>query len=502
MKTFILTIDQGTTSTRAIIFDRQAKKVVMSQKEIKQSYPQPGWVEHDPIEIWNSVQQVVADCFIKSGISPNQIEAIGITNQRETTLIWDKITGLPVYPAIVWQSRQTVKITEDWIEAGYEQLIYDKTGLVIDPYFSASKIKWILNHVEGSYQKASKGQLLFGTIDTWLLWKLTGGKVHATDITNASRTLFFNIHRQTWDQELLEIFGIPEQMLGQVKTNSEIFGYTDTYLFEGQHIPIASLIGDQHAALFGQLAIDKGAIKTTYGTGAFIMMNTGDRPVVSDHRLLTTIGYQIGDKPTYALEGSIFVAGSAVQWLRDGLNLIGSSAEIGSLANLAQNDDSLYLVPAFTGLGAPYWDSLARGAFLGITRSTNQADIAKAVLQSIAYQVHDIISTMEKDTGIEIAQMRVDGGASENDFLLQFQADILDQVIDRCQEVETTALGAAFMAGLAVNYWNCLDQIQSLNPIVENFSPSIDHDKRKQLLQGWHKAVRATRYFAHDQEEN
>lgn len=502
MTDYILAIDQGTSSSRAIIFDHDGRQVVSSQKEIQQYYPQAGWVEHDAKEIWHSVQTVVADCFIKSGIGPGQIAAIGITNQRETSLIWDRHTGDPIHRAIVWQSRQTTRITDDWVKDGLAGLVQEKTGLVIDAYFSASKIVWLLEHVPGARASAQAGDLLFGTIDTWLLWQLTGGQVHATDVTNASRTMLFNIHDRVWDQELLERFNIPESLLARVYPNTTIYGYTSGYLFEEHQIPIAAMIGDQQAGLFGQLAFEPGMVKTTYGTGAFMMMNTGNRPVVSDHQLLTTLAYQIGDQAVYALEGSIFVAGSAVQWLRDGLELISDSKETQALAMTATGqEDAIYLVPAFTGLGAPYWDPYARGTIFGLTRDTSKADVVRSTLQAIAYQVYDILATMESDTGIAIKSLKVDGGASENTYLMQFQSDIIQGAIDLSKEKETTALGAAFLAGLAVGYWQSMDDLKQLNPVAHRFQPKISEEKRQQYLTGWHQAVAASRFFGQSRGE-
>ncbi len=411
---YIMAIDEGTTSTRAIIFDKKGNKVAEGQKEFRQYFPQPGWVEHDANEIWNAVLSTIANSFISSGIQPKQIAGIGITNQRETTIIWDKETGLPIYNAIVWQSRQTSDIAQKLIDEGYSDTIHEKTGLIIDAYFSATKIRWILDHVEGAQERAEKGELLFGTIDTWLTWKLTGGKVHVTDYSNASRTMLFNIHDLKWDKEILELLNIPEALLPEVKGNSEIYGQTAAYHFFGSQVPISGMAGDQQSALFGQLALEDGTVKNTYGTGSFIVMNTGNKPVLSKNNLLTTIGYSIDGKINFALEGSVFVSGSALQWLRDSMEIIESAPESERAANESTNHNEVYVVPAFTGLGAPYWDSDARGAVFGLTRGTTKNDFIKATLQSLAYQTRDVLDTMEKDTGIKIPVLRVDGGAAMN----------------------------------------------------------------------------------------
>ena len=428
---YIMAIDEGTTSTRAIIFDKKGNKIAEGQKEFRQYFPQPGWVEHDANEIWNSVLSTLANSFISSGIQPKQIAGIGITNQRETTIIWDKETGLPIYNAIVWQSRQTSDIAQKLIDEGYSDTIHEKTGLIIDAYFSATKIRWILDHVEGAQERAEKGELLFGTIDTWLTWKLTGGKVHVTDYSNASRTMLFNIHDLKWDKEILELLNIPETLLPEVKGNSEIYGQTAAYHFFGSQVPISGMAGDQQSALFGQLALEDGTVKNTYGTGSFIVMNTGNKPVLSKNNLLTTIGYSINGKINFALEGSVFVSGSALQWLRDSMEIIESAPESERAANESTNHNEVYVVPAFTGLGAPYWDSDARGAVFGLTRGTTKNDFIKATLQSLAYQTRDVLDTMEKDTGIKIPVLRVDGGAAMNNYLLQFQSDLLNKSVER-----------------------------------------------------------------------
>ncbi|MGY3815553.1 glycerol kinase GlpK [Globicatella sulfidifaciens] len=501
-KKFIMAIDQGTTSSRAIIFNKKGEMVASYQKEFPQIFPKAGWVEHDANLIWNSVQSVIAGAFIESGAKPSQIEAIGITNQRETTVVWDKNTGLPIYNAIVWQSRQTAYLADELIDAGYKELFHQKTGLVIDAYFSATKIRWILDHVEGAQERAERGELLFGTIDTWLVWKLTNGATHVTDYTNAARTMLFNINDLQWDEEILEILNIPTTMLPEVKSNSEIYGTTASFHFYGGEVPISGMAGDQQAALFGQLAFEKGMVKNTYGTGSFIIMNTGEEALISKNNLLTTIGYSINGKVNYALEGSIFVAGSAIQWLRDGLKMIESSPESERLAEKSTNNDEVYIVPAFTGLGAPYWNSDARGSVFGLTRGTTREDFVKATLQSIAYQVRDIIETMQSDSGIEIPVLKVDGGAAMNDFLLQFQADILGIEIARATNLETTALGAALLAGLAVGFWRDMDEIRSLNATSQLFKPEMNNARKEQLYRGWQKAVAATQLFAERDETN
>ena len=498
---YIMAIDQGTTSSRAIIFNKKGEKIASSQKEFPQIFPQAGWVEHNANQIWNSVQSVIAGAFIESSIKPGQIEAIGITNQRETTVVWDKATGLPIYNAIVWQSRQTAPIADQLKQDGHIDLIHEKTGLVIDAYFSATKIRWILDHVPGAQERAEKGELLFGTIDTWLVWKLTDGAVHVTDYSNAARTMLYNIKDLSWDDEILSILNIPKAMLPEVKSNSEIYGKTAPFHFYGGEIPISGMAGDQQAALFGQLAFEPGMVKNTYGTGSFIIMNTGEEMQLSDNNLLTTIGYGINGKVYYALEGSIFIAGSAIQWLRDGLRMIETSPESEELAKLSKSDDEIYVVPAFTGLGAPYWDSNARGSVFGLTRGTTKEDFVKATLQSIAYQVRDVIDTMQDESGIDIPQLRVDGGAAMNDLLMQFQADILGIDIARAKNLETTALGAAFLAGLAVGYWEDLDSLKELNATGKLFKSSMNESRKEKLYKGWKKAVKATQLFATDEDE-
>ena len=439
---------------------------------------------------------MIAEVFIESGIKPNQIEAIGITNQRETTVVWDKHTGLPIYNAIVWQSRQTAPLAEELKNKGYVETFHQKTGLVIDAYFSATKVRWILDHVEGAQERAEKGDLLFGTIDTWLVWKLTDGAAHVTDYSNAARTMLYNIKELKWDDEILEILNIPKVMLPEVRSNSEIYGKTAPFHFYGGQVPIAGMAGDQQAALFGQLAFEPGMVKNTYGTGSFIIMNTGEEMQLSENNLLTTIGYGINGKVYYALEGSIFIAGSAIQWLRDGLRMIDHSPESEAYALKSQNDDEIYVVPAFTGLGAPYWNQETRGSVFGLTRGTTKEDFIKATLQSIAYQVRDIIDTMQVDAKTPIPVLKVDGGAAKNDYLMQFQADILGIAIARAKNLETTALGAAFLAGLTVGYWKDLDELKSLHGVAQIFEPKMNESRKEELYKGWKKAVKATQVFA------
>ncbi|MQB76984.1 glycerol kinase GlpK [Limosilactobacillus reuteri] len=495
---YIMAIDQGTTSSRAIIFDHDGNKVAISQQEFPQYFPQPGWVEHDPLEIWDSVQSVISNVMIKSQIKPYKIAAIGITNQRETTVIWDRHTGKPIYNAIVWQSKQTSDIAERLIKDGYKDMIHKKTGLVIDSYFAATKIKWILDHVPGAREKAAKGDLMFGTIDTWLLWKLSGRRVHATDVTNASRTMLFNIHTLEWDQDILDLLEIPQSLLPVVKPSSAIYGYTGDYHFYGVQIPIAGIAGDQQAALFGQAAYDKGSIKNTYGTGAFIVMNTGLKPTLSDNGLLTTIAYGLDGQTHYALEGSIFVAGSAVQWLRDGLKMFKKASESEQMAVDAKTTGGVYVVPAFTGLGAPYWDQEVRGAMFGLTRGTERGHIIRATLEAIAYQTKDVVDTMVKDTQLPLTALTVNGGASRNNFMMQFQADILQTPIKRAAMEETTALGAAFLAGLAVDFWEDQDELRKLSRIGDQFDPQMDPQEATDLYRGWQRAIAAAQFYGKD----
>jgi glycerol kinase len=492
MEKYILAIDQGTTSSRAIIFDKDTNLVASAQKEFTQIFPKAGWVEHDANEIWLSVMYVVMDVITNSGIKPEQISGIGITNQRETTVVWDKKTGVPIHNAIVWQSRQTDYICDELKNKGLEEIIHKKTGLIVDPYFSGTKVKWILDHVEGARQKAENGELLFGTIDSWLVWKLSGEKSHVTDYSNASRTLLFNIYDLKWDKELLEIFQVPESMLPQVKPSSCIYGYTAPYHFFGQEIPIAGIAGDQQAALFGQACFEPGMAKNTYGTGCFMLMNTGEKAIESKHGLLTTIAWGINGKVEYALEGSIFVAGSAIQWLRDGLEMFHKASESEEIAGEVEDSDGVYVVPAFVGLGAPYWDDKARGAVFGLTRGTTKAHFVRATLDSLAYQTKDIIIAMSKDSGIDLKRLKVDGGAVKNNILMQFQSDILDVPVERPVVNETTALGAAYLAGLAVGFWSDKREVVDNYKIDRVFESTMEANTREQMYKGWLNAVKAT----------
>ncbi|GAX01097.1 glycerol kinase GlpK [Secundilactobacillus silagei] len=492
---YIMAIDEGTTSTRAILFNRDGQIVGQAQREFTQHFPKPGWVEHDANEIWSAVQSVISDAVIDAKIQPYKVRGIGITNQRETTIIWDKNTGEPVYHAVVWQSKQTSQIADELKAKGYADLIHKKTGLVIDSYFSATKIMWILDNVPGVRERAEKGELLFGTIDTWILWKLTGGRVHATDYTNASRTMLFNIHDLKWDKEILNLLNIPASLLPEVHPSSYTFGYTAGFTFFGLQVPIAGIAGDQQAALFGQTAFEKGSVKNTYGTGAFIVMNTGTEPTLSDKGLLTTIAYGINNEVTYALEGSIFVAGSAVQWLRDGMRLFKHASESEKMAVEAKTTNDVYVVPAFTGLGAPYWDQEVRGAVFGLTRGTTREQFIRATLEAIAYQTRDVVDTMAADTGIDIKTLSVDGGAANNNFLMQFQADILNTHIQRAAIAETTALGASYLAGLATGFWQDMDEIKKMHKAGEEFDPQMSAKDRENCYSGWQQAVKATQLF-------
>ncbi|MEJ6400601.1 glycerol kinase GlpK [Nicoliella lavandulae] len=491
---YMMSIDAGTTSVRAIIFDHQGQILQKAQREFKQYFPNSGWVEHNANEIWSAVQTVISEALIAAEIPPYRIQGIGITNQRETTVIWDRHTGKPIYNAIVWQSKQTSQIADDLKQAGYTDLIHQKTGLVIDSYFSATKIKWILDNVAGARKKAENGDLYFGTIDTWLLWKLTNGHVHATDYTNASRTMLFNIHDLTWDQEILKLLDIPASMLPAVKPSSHNFGYTANFTFSGVQVPITGIAGDQQAALFGQLALEPGMVKNTYGTGAFIVMNTGLKPTISDQGLLTTIAYGIDGQVHYALEGSIFVAGSAIQWLRDGMRIIKNAGETERMAEEAA-DSGVYVVPAFTGLGAPYWNQSTRGAVFGLTRGTSREQFVRATLDSLAYQTKDVMNTMVNDTQLQLKTLRVDGGAANNDYLMQFQADILDVPIERSAISETTALGVAYLAGLAIDYWHDIDEIKATVGQMVKFEPHMNADVRNKCYAGWQRAVKAAQMF-------
>ena len=488
--TYMLALDQGTTSSRSILFNHQGDIISLAQKEFTQIYPFPGWVEHDPEEIWSSQISTIGEVLAKARISIQQVAAIGITNQRETTVVWDRTTGKPIYNAIVWQDRRTAGYCEAFIKDGYGDLIRDKTGLIVDAYFSATKIKWILDQVPDAREKAEEGKLAFGTIDTWLVWNLTKRSVHVTDASNASRTMLFNIHTGRWDEELLSLFSIPANMLPDVRSSSEVYGVTGS-LVPGSAIPIAGIAGDQQAALFGQMCIRPGMVKNTYGTGCFMLMHTGDKAFVSKNNLLTTIAWRIGNKTEYALEGSVFITGAAVQWLRDGLHIIRSSEEIETLVGDLEDSDGVYVVPAFAGLGAPHWNPHARGSIFGLTRGSTDAHIAKAVLDSIAYQTYDVLQSMEADTGISIAELRVDGGATVNDHLMQFQSDILGTKVVRPRITETTALGAAYLAGLAVGYWKDVDDIQQQWQVSKTFSPKMNESVRRDLLNGWKRAVKA-----------
>ncbi|WP_226580882.1 glycerol kinase GlpK [Halobacillus litoralis] len=492
---YILSIDQGTTSSRAILFNKEGKIVQTAQKEFEQFFPKPGWVEHDANEIWTSVLACMADVLRKSDVEPSQIEGIGITNQRETAVVWDKNTGKPIYHAVVWQSRQTEDICKELRAEGHNELFRSKTGLLLDPYFSGTKVKWMLDNVEGAREKAENGDLMFGTIDTWLVYKLSGGKTHITDYSNASRTLMYNIYDLKWDDELLDILTVPKSMLPEVKSSSEVYAKTVDYHFFGHEVPIAGIAGDQQAALFGQACFEKGMAKNTYGTGCFMLMNTGEEGVPSEHGLLTTLAWGIDGKVEYALEGSIFVAGSAIQWLRDGLKLIESAPETESYATSVDSSDGVYLVPAFVGLGTPYWDSDARGAVFGLTRGTSKAHFVRATLESLAYQTKDVLDAMIADSGIELKTLRVDGGAVKNNFLMQFQSDILGVPVERPVVQETTALGAAFLAGLAVGYWEDKDEIKQQSENERTFTGDMTESEQERLYSGWQKAVEATRKF-------
>lgn len=489
MKKYVMALDQGTTSSRCILFDRQGQICSLAQKEFTQIYPQPGYVEHDPMEIWSSQMSVAVEAISKIQASEAEIAAIGITNQRETTIVWDKTTGKPVYNAIVWQCRRTAAVIDALNSAGYGEMIREKTGLVPDAYFSASKIQWILDHVEGARERAEKGELLFGTVDTWLIWNLTGGKVFVTDYTNASRTMLFNIHTLQWDEEILKLFHIPACMLPEVKPSSCVYGVTDCPGIDGA-IPIAGAAGDQQAALFGQCCFGAGEVKNTYGTGCFLLMNTGKVPVISKNGLITTIAVGTADGVEYALEGSVFVAGAAVQWLRDELQIVRTASETEKIALSVSDTEGAYVVPAFTGLGAPYWDQYARGAIVGITRGFNKEHLVRGVLESIAYQVWDILHAMEADAGVSLRQLKVDGGAASNNFLMQFQSDILDAQVLRPKCIETTALGAAYLAGLAVGYWSSREDIRNNWAVERTFSSDMSKEKRSRLLRGWQKAVK------------
>lgn len=494
---YILALDQGTTSSRAILFDKQGAIKAVAQKEFKQYYPKPGWVEHDANEIWSSQYGVMAEAMALSNTQTEDIAAIGITNQRETTVVWDRETGEPIHPAIVWQDRRTADYCDSLKKAGHAEMIRQKTGLVIDAYFSATKLKWILDQVPGAREKAARGTLAFGTVDSWLTWKLTGGKVHVTDVSNASRTMLLNISSCEWDQDLLKLFDIPASVLPKVAASSEVYGYTDAVV-KGINIPIAGMAGDQQAALFGQQCTLPGMVKNTYGTGCFMLMNTGEELIQSNNNLLTTVAWKIGNTTHYALEGSVFIAGAVVQWLRDELQIIRQSSEVEALANQVSDNGGVYFVPAFAGLGAPYWNQHARGSLFGLTRGSSQAHIARAALESIAYQTADVLKAMQADSGLPIAELRVDGGATVNNTLMQFQCDLLQTAVVRPEVYETTALGAAYLAGLAIGFWPDLATLQEQWKANKKFAPGQTKEAADQLMKGWSKAVKASIAWAED----
>ncbi|WP_274648462.1 glycerol kinase GlpK [Paenibacillus humicola] len=499
-KNYILALDQGTTSSRAIVFDRAGGIVGTAQKEFTQIYPKAGWVEHDPMEIWGTQSGVAREVLETRGIRPQEIAAIGITNQRETTIIWDQTTGKPIHNAIVWQDRRTAGICDGLKAKGLEAYIRQTTGLVVDAYFAGTKVKWLLDHVDGAREKAERGELLFGTVDTWLIWNLTRGRVHATDYSNASRTMLYNINELCWDEQLLAELGVPASMLPEVRPSSGLYGVTDSQTFGGAEIPIAGAAGDQHAALFGQACFESGMAKNTYGTGCFMLMNTGDRPVESKSGLLTTIAWGVDGKVEYALEGSIFIAGAAIQWLRDGLRLFDSAADSEYYASKVDDTDGVYVVPAFAGLGAPYWDMYARGAMFGLTRGTSKAHIVRATLHSLAYQTKDVLAAMESDSGLKLSSLRVDGGATANKVLMQFQADLLGVEVRRPAITETTALGAAYLAGIASGFWEKSELAQRTESDTV-FAPDMDEEARAKLYKGWKKAVKRTMEWAKEDEE-
>ena len=491
MKKYILALDQGTSSSRAIVFDSQGKIKATSQKEFTQIFPKPGWVEHNPMEIWSSQASVIAEAITSIGINGHNIAGIGITNQRETTIVWDAESGEPVYNAIVWQDRRTSRFCDRLKKKGLTETIRNKTGLIIDAYFSATKVHWILENVPGARQRADEGKLKFGTVDTWLVWMLTRGEVHVTDVSNASRTMLFNIHTLEWDKELLELFNIPVSMMPEVRSSSEIYGYTKETIFACE-VPIGGMAGDQQAALFGQMCTEPGSVKNTYGTGCFLLMNSGEKPIMSENNLLTTIAWKIGNTVNYALEGSIFVAGSVVQWLRDGLGIIRTSKDVEKLATSVPDNGGVYFVPALTGLGAPHWDQYAKGSIYGITRGTTAGHIARAALEGVAFQTMDIVRAMEKDAGCPLKELKVDGGATSNNLMMQFQADILGTSVIRPKVTETTALGAAYLAGLAVGYWESIDHIKSQWGVEREFTPQADDETVQNLRDGWADAIRRT----------
>lgn len=494
-KRYIMALDQGTTSSRAILFDHDGKIKGVAQKEFTQIFPKPAWVEHDANEIWLSILSVMSDVLKSTGVSPKEVASIGITNQRETTVIWEKDSGRPIYNAIVWQSRQTMDICDELKAAGHEKTFRDKTGLVVDAYFSGTKVKWILDHVEGARERAKKGELLFGTMDTWVIWKLSGGKAHVTDYSNASRTLMYNIYDLKWDDELLELLDVPKALLPEVKPSSEVYAHTVPVHFFGEEVAIAGAAGDQQAALFGQACFEPGMAKNTYGTGSFMLMNTGLKGIASKNGLLTTLAWGVDGKVEYALEGSIFVTGSAVQWLRDGLQIIGKASETEDLSKHLESNDGVYLVPAFVGLGAPYWDSNVRGALFGITRGTGREQVARATLESICYQTKDVLLAMNDDSGIDLKRLRVDGGAVGNKFLMQFQSDILGVPVEVPTVQETTALGAAYLAGLAVGFWKDKAEIAKQWAVQDTYNPKMADGDRNRLYGGWQTAVKAAQAF-------
>ena len=489
---FILSLDQGTTSSRAIVFDHSGKMTGVAQKEFRQIFPQPGWVEHDPMDIWNSQHRVMHDALREAGIGAGDLAGIGITNQRETAIIWDRKSGTPLCNAIVWQDRRTSGYCDELKSQGHKQMIQEKTGLVIDAYFSATKWRWMLENVPGAREKAEAGELALGTVDSWLIWNLTGGKVHVTDVTNASRTMLYNINALEWDEELLDLFRIPSSMLPEVRSSSEVYGNTSTDIFSSA-VPIAGIAGDQQAATFGQMCLRPGTVKCTYGTGCFILCNTGEKPVLSGNNLVTTIAWQVANKTTYALEGSIFIGGAVIQWLRDGLGIIKKSSDVEQLAETVPDNGGVCFVPAFTGLGAPHWDQYARGLIGGLTRGATAGHIARAALESIAFQVNDVMGAMEEDAGIKIGELRVDGGAVVNDLLMQFQANLIGIPVIRPENIETTALGAAYLAGLAVNFWASVEEIGEQWAMDRTFTSKIKAGERKALIQGWEKAVSRAR---------
>nr|WP_288934096.1 glycerol kinase GlpK [uncultured Allomuricauda sp.] len=494
MNQYILALDQGTTSSRAVVFDKKGTIISVAQKEFTQIFPKPGWVEHDPDEIWSTQAGMAAEAVSKKGLKASQLAAIGITNQRETVVVWDKNTGEPVYNAIVWQDKRTADYCDELKKEGKSNLIREKTGLVIDSYFSGTKVKWILDNVEGAREKAEAGDLVLGTIDTWLIWKMTDGGLHITDVTNASRSMLFNINTMDWDDELLELLTIPKNMLPEVKQSSEVYGHTTPNLF-ATPIPIAGIAGDQQAALFGQMCTKQGMVKNTYGTGCFMLMNIGEQPIVSKNNLLTTVAWKINGKTHYALEGSIFIAGAVVQWLRDSLNIIKTSSEVEKLASSVDSSDGVVFVPAFVGLGAPHWNQKAQGTIFGLTRGSTDAHIARAALESIAYQTMDILKAMEADSGISIKELRVDGGATVNDMLMQFQADVLNTVTVRPKIVETTVMGAAYLAGLAVGYWESPKEIQDIWQTDVHFNPTKEREAIDEGIKGWYKAIKALEFW-------